>query len=387
MSTTDYTIKNIEGLDINKFLVHHDEYSSEAIKNVLKKYSKSTTLHEVDSPYGLVFSVCGTNYYGEEFEGINNTGIIANLENQFQIKILNPLKLVDKKVNCLYPTNIIKSISTWSVMGNNFNKETEEIPSKKILDNITKAIQYYGIYYSLRDMFPNFNFYCPMYTQLTTAFWADKEDYIQRIQQKTDILSILELISHYFSNFIASIKTTYNYLTQEDIFNPQPKNYIYYNKTKKQLLQEFEKLCPEKNVVEISNGQIIDILKTEGNIYKKYFKCLSKTSIKHCLLENFQTEISDEDFNLIFGEGHFDINPEDPFMDINVIHTIISNFKQETADLEITPYRIFMLKHVILEEITNAFKKVLEFSENRVKKNIVLYGYSQGAQIIIELLQ
>ena len=46
-----------------------------------------------------------------------------------------------------------------------------------------------------------------------------------------------------------------------------------------------------------------------------------------------------------------------------------------------------MLKHVILEEIVDAFKAVLKYSENHVKKNIVLYGYSQGAQIIIELLQ
>lgn len=381
MSTTDYTIKNVEGLDISKFLVHHDEYESEALKNVLKKYSKSTTLHEVESPYGLVFSVCGTNYYGEEFNGINNPNIIAGLENQLRIKSINPLKLKDKTVNCLYPTNIVNNLGTWSSMGK------YGVSSEKILENSTKAIQYYGIYYSLRDMFPNFNFYCPMYTQLTTAFWADKEDYIQRIQQKTDTLSILEIISNYFSNFISCIKTTYNYLTQENLFNPQSESYLYYNKTKEQLLQEFERLCPEKNATEVSNDQIIEILKTEGNIYKKYFKCLSKTSIKQCLLENFQTEITDEDFNLIFGEDHFDINPEVPFTDINTIHTIISNFKRETADLEITPYRIFMLKHVVLEEIVNAFKAVLKHSENHVKKNIILYGYSQGAQIIIELLQ
>lgn len=382
MTVNNYVINNIETLDINKFLVHHNEYySNETIKNILKRYSKSTTLHEVDSPYGLVFSVCGTNYYGEEFNGINNVDIISNLEKRFQIKILDPLKVGDKKVNCLYPTNIINAINVWSIMGK-YN-----VSSEKILENTTKAIQYYGIYYSLRDMFPNFNFYCPMYTQLTTAFWADKEDYIQRIQQKTDIVSILELITHYFSNFIACIKTTYNYLTQEDIFNPQAKNYLYYNKTKEQLLQEFEKLCPEKTTTDISSDKIIDILKIEGNIYKKFFKCFSKLSIKQYFQRSFEKEISDKDFNLIFGEDHFDINPENPFMDTNDIQTIISNFKKETADLDITPYRIFMLKHVILEEITNAFKAVLKHSENHVKKNIVLYGYSQGAQLIIELLQ
>lgn len=381
MSINNYVINNAESLDISKFLVHHDEYQNEAIKNILKNYSKSNTLHEVDSPYGLVFSICGTNYYGEEFNGINNQNIITGLENQLQIKTINPLKLTDKTVNCLYPTNIINIIGTWAAMGN------YGISPEKILENSSKAIQYYGIYYGIRDMFPNFNFYSPMYTQLTTTFWTDKEDYIQRIQQKTDILSILELISHYFSNFIACIKTTYNYLIKENIFNPQAKNYIYYNKTKEQLLQEFEKLCPEKTTTEIPNDKIIEVLKSEGNIYKKYFKCLSKTSIKHCLSENFQTNISDEDFNLIFGEDHFDINSEEPFTDINTIHTIISNFKRESAELEITPYRIFMLKHVVLEEITNAFKSVLKHSKNSVKKNIVLYGYSQGAQIIIELLQ
>lgn len=381
MSTIDYIIKNVEDLDISKFLVHHDEYESEDIRNVLKKYSKSTTLHEVDSPYGLVFSICGTNYYGEEFNGINNTNILTALENQLQLKTINPLKLTDKTVNCLHPTNVVNNLGTWLSM------RKYGVSSEKILENSTKAIQYYGIYYSLRDMFPNFNFYCPMYTQLTTAFWVDKEDYIQRIQQKTDILSILELISNYFSNFIACIKTTYKYLTQENLFNPQSENYLYYNKTKEQLLREFEKLCPEKNIAEVSNDQIIEILKTKGNIYKKYFKCLSKTSIKHCLLENFQTEITDEDFNLIFGEDHFDVNPDDPFTDVNTIYTIISIFKQVTVDLEITPYRIFMLKHVILEEIVKAFKAVLQHSSNQVKKNIVLYGYSQGAQIVIELLQ
>lgn len=104
------------------------------------------------------------------------------------------------------------------------------------------------------------------------------------------------------------------------------------------------------------------------------------------LLENFQIDISDENFNLIFAENHFDINPEEPFTDINTIHTIIFNFKRKSVELEITPYRIFMLKHAILKKITNAFKAVLKHSENSVKK-IVLYSYSQEAQIVIKLLQ
>lgn len=378
MTQNKYLNENLQ-LNLANFLTHHDQQINE-IKNILKNYSESKLLNTVENPYGLVFLLPGTNYYGGEFNTARSQ-FVSQILPLFGIQGYNPLKLPNKLTTGMHITNITTIIGAW----NTYRK----IDSNLALENITKAVQYYGVYYGLRDMFPNFNFYSPMYTQLTTAFWGDKEDYIPRMKLQNNITSIIELISKYFTDFITSIKTTFSFINKDD-FNPQNESYRYYNKTKSEIIAQFNMLCPEK-LNEISSDNIIDILKQNGNIYKKYLQCLPKQYIKEYLKSSFNVEISDEDFNEIFGENHFDVVKDDNGVilidDIQTIRNIIENYIKVTNDLYITPYRIFMLKHVVLKDVVNALIAVLKNTNYDVKKNIVFYGYSQGGQLIIELLQ
>ena len=378
MAQNKYLNENLQ-LNLTNFLTHHDQQIN-IIKNVLKNYSESKLLNTVENPYGLVFLLPGTNYYGSEFNTAKSQ-FASQILPLFGIQGYNPLKLPNKLTTGMHITNIATIIGTW----NTYRK----IDSSLALENITKAVQYYGVYYGLRDMFPNFNFYSPMYTQLTTAFWGDKEDYIPRIKLQNNITSIIELISKYFTDFITSIKTTFSFINKDD-FNPQNESYRYYNKTKSEIIDQFNMLCPEK-LNEISSDDIINILKQNGNIYKKYLQCLPKQYIKEYLKSSFNVEISDEDFNEILGENHFDVVKDDNgtvlIDNIQTIRNIIENYIKVTNDLYITPYRIFMLKHVVLKDVVDALIAVLKNTNYDVKKNIVFYGYSQGGQLIIELLQ